>query len=85
MKNEAKAKKIASSQKIGYTVRYSGYTYTEYSEEECYKSAMEMALWKEQQMIEKACEWMFSNHIHYPNNRIGTEQIIKDFKKAMEE
>lgn len=46
---------------------------------------LEMAKWKEQQMIEKACEWIFSNHIHYPNNRIKTEQIIKDFKRAMEE
>lgn len=45
----------------------------------------EMAAWKEKQMIEKVVKWMLNNHIHYPNNGIGTEQIIEDFKKAMKE
>ena len=49
---------------------------------ECYLSAMEMAEWKERQMIEKACEWIRYNNENGGCLYDGWEQ---DFKKAMEE
>lgn len=56
---------------------------------------IKMAEWKEQQMIDKACEWLEENvfdyeYIYYdvggfvsPEFRI--EEFINDFKKAMTE
>lgn len=63
---------------------------------EARQAALEMAEWKEQQMIEKACEWledMACYYAHWEYNGdtyekevvYDTEKLIEDFKKAMEE
>lgn len=47
------------------------------------------AEWKEQQMIEKVCEWLKNNageHIYFDecdNEWYDAEELIEDFKKAM--
>lgn len=56
---------------------------------------MRMANWKEQQMIDKACEWIEENIVDYEDiyydvggfvsPEFHIEEFIKDFKKAMEE
>lgn len=46
------------------------------SKAECYNSALEMAEWKEQQMIQRACEW-------FENNFRDHAYRINDLKKAM--
>ena len=59
-------------------------------------AAIEMAEWKEQQMMKKACEWLndmacYYAHCEYNGDTYekevvyDTEKLIKDFKKAMEE
>lgn len=59
-----------------------------------YNAAMKMAEWKEQQMIDKTCEWLKNNTISVTNDTctytassydISKEEFIKEFKKAMEE
>ena len=54
-----------------------------------HETAMEMAQWKEQQMIEKAAEWLLcwltSDHPCMPITNTGIKEFINDFKKAMEE
>lgn len=51
--------------------------------EAAYKASIQMAKWKEQQMIEKACEWLIQQEemigISFEND------FIERFKKAMEE
>lgn len=50
---------------------------------------LEIAEWKEQQMIDKACEWLkdtlMSDEGGFPIISNGVKEFIKDFKKAMEE
>lgn len=53
--------------------------------DECYIAALEMAAWKEEQMIEKAVEWLKKN-LTYIHPRKGTEECIVNiskFKEAM--
>ena len=58
--------------------------------------ALRMAKWKEQQMIDKACEWLKDMACYYAYWEYNgdtyekevvydTEKLINDFKKAMEE
>lgn len=51
--------------------------------EAAYKASIQMAKWKEHQMIEKACEWLIQQEemigISFEND------FIERFKKAMEE
>lgn len=51
--------------------------------EAAYKASIQMAKWKEQQMIDKACEWLKQQEemigISFEND------FIERFKKAMEE
>lgn len=59
-----------------------------------YHAAMEMAKWKEQQMIGKACEWLKENIKDYLScdgysdapgfKQYVSEDFYEDFKKAME-
>ena len=67
---------------------------TGFIREDLYDAAMEMAEWKEKQMIEKACEWLNNNTITSTNGYvvytassydINKEEFIESFKKAMEE
>ena len=56
---------------------------------ECYNSAMEMAAWKEQQMIEKAVDWLDKNANEYFPPSYGFQAntanlLVYYFKKAME-
>ena len=46
-----------------------------------------MAQWKEQQMIEKACEWLESVNLDYYQIREGvfSRELVVDFRKTMEE
>ena len=75
--NEQKAKKIVDS------IFSSGFNTNRTFYEMAYNSAMEMAEWKEQQMIDKACEWLIEN---YPTIDGGELYIfIKNFRQAMEE
>ena len=50
---------------------------------------MDMAEWKEQEIIKKACEWLkdtlMSDEGGFPITSNGVKEFIKDFKKAMEE
>lgn len=43
------------------------------------------AEWADKTMIEKACEFIKGEKWKYTDSREGTEQIIEDFCKAMEE
>lgn len=63
---------------------------------ECYLSALEMAAWKEQQMIDKAVEWLKDQSCYYHHWEVNgdtyeneivvdTEKMVEDFKKAMED
>lgn len=46
---------------------------------------LEMAEWKQQQMIEKAVKWLKENEAGYWSSEYGTPQrLLVDFKKAME-
>ena len=47
----------------------------------CHQAAMAMAEWKEQQMIEKAVEWIKINVC--PNNKELQNIFIKSFKQTM--
>lgn len=62
---------------------------------EARQSALEMAEWKEQQMIDKAREWLtdmaciyayweYNGDTYEKEVVYDTEQLIKDFIKAME-
>lgn len=55
-----------------------------------YDCCMEMAEWKEKQIIEKACEWLKENiHDYYTTGDGGDEfeewfdNMFEDFRKAM--
>ena len=59
MKNEEKARELAHNCKMTYLERENdGGVYDVDSYDECYDAALEMAEWKEKQMIEKACKWL---------------------------
>ena len=89
MTNEEKAKEIG--QKF--------YFDTMNSNEAAYKGALQMAQWKEQQMIERAVRWMEDNINNYivndqyelPNGSMSRDwlkvksEFFTDFKKSMEE
>lgn len=59
-------------------------------EECCVAACQEMAEWKEQQMIEKACEWLKDNANDYldwydwEQCRVNKDELLYDFRKAME-
>ena len=51
-----------------------------------YSAAMQMAKWKEQQMIEKACEWLKKNLQNYIEDDWTSEKdFIEEFRKAVKE
>jgi len=58
-----------------------------------YENLMEMAEWKERQMIEKACRWLDDNITNDPTRGLNTKygrsithgELLQEFKKAMEE
>lgn len=62
-----------------------------FSNEEIYNGCLEMAVWKEQQMIQKAVEWLEEHTTEYASfdddrkadweNKMN---FIEDFKKYME-
>ena len=50
-------------------------------------SALEMAEWKEKQMIDKACEWL-KKHLTFEEPRTGEKACVLNlsyFRQAMEE
>ena len=47
------------------------------------QALLEMAAWKKQQMIEKACKWIKIKVC--PNNKELQNIFVKDFKKVMME
>lgn len=49
------------------------------------EGALAMAEWKDEQMIEKACEWLEENLWAGLSNPKQRPQFINDFKKAMME
>jgi len=79
--NEQKAKKIVDS------IFSTGLNTYKTFYEMAYNSAMEMAEWKEQHIIEKACKWL-KNNCTYTHPRTGKETCVVNlnaFKKAMGE
>lgn len=52
--------------------------------EALHEDLIEMAAWKEQRMIEKACEWLAPAFKDLAGYYSGSE-LLDDFKKAMEE
>lgn len=44
---------------------------------------LEMAEWKEQEMIKKACEWLESKSCFGYIEDVKADEFIEDFKKAM--
>ena len=48
-----------------------------------YDCCMEMAEWKEQQMIDKACEYIL-NHFTYDYLLLDVETYIRFFKREMQ-
>ena len=54
---------------------------------------IQMAEWKERQMIEKACRWLDDNITNDPTRGLNTKysrsithgELLQEFKKAMEE
>lgn len=88
--NEQKAKKIVDS------IFSTGFNTYKTFYEMAYNSAMEMAEWKERQMINKTCEWLRKNIMNYRNweynefhqcveydGSVDIEKMINDFRKAM--
>lgn len=82
MTNGQKAREIADKNERFYGGEYESFN-------ECYKAAMEMAEWKEQQMI----DWVRKNAYRYIDTdndseghlceRFFEDAFIDDFKKAM--
>lgn len=81
--NKEKAKKIVDS------IFSSGFNTNRTFYEMAYNSAMEMAEWKEKQMIEKVAKWLESVNLEYYAQEIfgniKTDELVEDFKKAMED
>lgn len=47
---------------------------------------LEMAEWKQKQMVEKAVKWLKENESSYWSEEVATpEELLDDFRKAMEE
>lgn len=84
MTDKEKAREIGIIHARQYRHNFSGTEF--YSNEECIESAMEMATWKEQQMID-----YIYNHAHVTTfgdirlEKCSVAQFIEDFKKAVEE
>jgi len=83
--NKAKARELANRTECNGMVCWQCKEY----------AALETAEWKEQQMIEKACEWledMACYYAHWEYNGdtyekeivFDTQKFIEDFQKAME-
>lgn len=49
------------------------------------QSAMEMAEWKDKQLIDKTCEWLRSQSCCGYIEDIQVDEFIKKYKKALEE
>ena len=83
MSNEEKAKEI--SLKLFENGHFTHNAISQRKEIE--KSLIEMAEWKEQQMIEKALNWIHDNLCYYDEDGFDADGngILGDFKKAMEE
>lgn len=76
MTNEEKAQEISEKYKT-YNVDCSSL--------DCYLSALEMAKWKERQMIVKACEWLKEyGGVYWDDYDLSTDVLVNDFKQAME-
>ena len=52
-------------------------------ESAAFNAALEMAEWKEQQMIEKAVKWIKSQMIPYGTSPLAIFNYIEEFKQAM--
>ena len=91
-----KAKELASK----YARQYHHNSYPEqssngefvFSNEEIENACNKMAEWKEEQMIQKAVEWLYDNIIGMLDNNVpyvqstydvSKNEFIKDFKQAM--
>ena len=83
MTNEDKARDIAET--CGRPTYYGYHKIKDYSKEDCFHSAIEMAEWKEQWFM----KWLTCNAKFY--NKYGceididTDTLIKDFKQAIKE
>lgn len=77
MTNEEKAREIAS--------KYERWDQEDDESYGAYKGAIEMAEWKERQMIEKACSWLLLNADVFGSfNKIKLQEMVYKFGKAME-
>ena len=87
MTNKERARQIAEKNAQSY-----GWGLNSDSSVECYESAMEMAEWKEQQMIYKVVEWLKENledlmeqSISNAAKSLTIDLFLSRFKQAMEE
>lgn len=76
--DEDKAREIAEKNEILYTEN----NICESDYKNLLDTSLEMAAWKEQQMIEKACYWFEKNWTMYT---YPSHLMFEDFKKYMEE
>jgi hypothetical protein len=93
--NEEIANNIAKDWKMTYlAMENDGGTYDVDSFDDCYGAALEALQWKdkqlkkqEQQLIDKACEWLKNNiNDYYTTNEFEQwfDEMFEDFKQAME-
>lgn len=83
MTNEEKAHEIAievvkNTTSIAGLLGRSGLAISEIEE-----SALKMAKWKDQQLIDKACDWLME--IENGTTITNINDFVEDFRKAMEE
>lgn len=87
MTNEEKAIQIAANNRVNYYKGEFGWGLNNVSSEtECYVSALQAMEWKEQQLIDRACEWLKNNIYdckYYTTNEPEQRFLLEDFKQAM--
>ena len=86
MTNKQKAEEIAIKNSKEYLVSRNdshkqNILFKENSIVECEKCAMEMAEWKEEQMLKKAKEWFEEKIVCY--SRREYDELFEDFKQAV--
>ena len=77
MTNEQKSKEIYNKYKYDKNLNKLA------TESAAFNAAMEMAEWKEQQMIEKAVKWIKSQMIPYGASPLAIFNYIEEFKQAV--
>lgn len=84
MTNENKKKVVTDLEKsIELARKHEGLYGIRNREACCVAACQEMADWKQQQMIDKAAEWLRMTMDFFNNGEFNIEKFVKDFKKEM--